>query len=69
MLTMRIPLTCECILALFAADIPKTRNAKVMQCIVRAAFLDEKLGDIFALENPQALDDIRAHSYANELTK
>jgi acetyl-CoA synthetase len=51
---------------LFVGDIPKTRNAKVMRRIVRAAFLGEKLGDTSALENPQALDDIRASARAEK---
>jgi acetyl-CoA synthetase len=29
---------------IFVGDIPKTRNAKVMRRIVRAAYLNEKLG-------------------------
>ena len=43
---------------LFVSDIPKTRNAKVMRRIVRAAFLGEKLGDTSALENPGSLEEI-----------
>jgi acetyl-CoA synthetase len=43
----------------FVADIPKTRNAKVMRRIVRAAYLGETLGDTSALENPASLDDIK----------
>jgi len=43
---------------LFVADIPKTRNAKVMRRIVRAAYLGEKLGDTSALENPGSLEAI-----------
>ena len=43
----------------FVADIPKTRNAKVMRRIVRAAYLGEKLGDTSALENPASLDGIK----------
>ncbi|PYL85809.1 MAG: AMP-dependent synthetase [Verrucomicrobia bacterium] len=42
----------------FVSDIPKTRNAKVMRRIVRAAYLGEKLGDTSALENPSAIDAI-----------
>jgi len=44
---------------LFVADIPKTRNAKVMRRIVRSAYLGEKLGDTSALENPASLEEIR----------
>jgi acetyl-CoA synthetase len=43
---------------IFVGDIPKTRNAKVMRRIVRAAYLGEKLGDTSALENPASLDEI-----------
>jgi acetyl-CoA synthetase len=43
----------------FVADIPKTRNAKVMRRIVRAAYLGERLGDTSALENPASLDEIK----------
>jgi acetyl-CoA synthetase len=44
---------------LFVSDIPKTRNAKVMRRVARAAYLGEKLGDISALENPASLDEIK----------
>jgi len=43
---------------LFVGDIPKTRNAKVMRRVVRAAYLGEKLGDTSALENPASLKEI-----------
>jgi acetyl-CoA synthetase len=43
----------------FVSDIPKTRNAKVMRRIVRAAYLSEKLGDTSALENPASLEEIK----------
>ncbi len=44
----------------FVRDLPKTRNAKVMRRVIRAAFLGEPLGDISSLENPAAVEDIRA---------
>jgi len=43
---------------LFVADIPKTRNAKVMRRLLRAAYIGEKLGDTSALENPASLEAI-----------
>ncbi len=43
---------------LFVADIPKTRNAKVMRRVLRAAYIGEKLGDTSALENPASLEEI-----------
>jgi acetyl-CoA synthetase len=44
---------------LFVGDIPKTRNAKVMRRVVRAAYIGEKLGDTSALENPASLEEIQ----------
>jgi acetyl-CoA synthetase len=44
---------------IFVGDIPKTRNAKVMRRIVRAAYLGEQLGDTSALENPTSLEEIQ----------
>jgi acetyl-CoA synthetase len=44
---------------IFVGDILKTRNAKVMRRIVRAAYLGEKLGNTSALENPASLDQIK----------
>lgn len=43
----------------FVADLPKTRNAKVMRRVIRAAFLGHELGDLSALENPWAVEEIR----------
>lgn len=40
-------------------DLPKTRNGKIMRRAVRSAFLNEETGDLSALENPQALEDIK----------
>jgi acetyl-CoA synthetase len=39
----------------FVADLPKTRNAKVMRRVIRAAYLGDAPGDLSALENPQAV--------------
>jgi acetyl-CoA synthetase len=44
----------------FVADLPKTRNAKVMRRVIRAAWLGEPAGDLSALENPQAVSGITA---------
>jgi acetyl-CoA synthetase len=44
---------------LFVTDLPKTRNAKVMRRMVRAAYLGEGLGDTSSLVNPEALDEVR----------
>jgi acetyl-CoA synthetase len=42
----------------FVTDLPKTRNAKVMRRVIRAAYLGEPPGDISSLENPQAVAEI-----------
>ena len=43
----------------FVPDLPKTRNAKVMRRVLRAAWLDEPAGDLSALVNPEVVDAIR----------
>ncbi len=43
----------------FVKDLPKTRNAKVMRRIIRAAYLGQDAGDTSSLENPQAVEEIR----------
>jgi acetyl-CoA synthetase len=44
---------------LFTDDLPKTRNAKVLRRLIRAAYLGREGGDMSSLENPAALDAIR----------
>jgi acetyl-CoA synthetase len=44
---------------LFVSDLPKTRNAKVMRRIIRAAYLSLDPGDISSLVNPDAVEEIR----------
>jgi len=44
---------------LFVPDLPKTRNAKVMRRVIRAAYLGQDPGDLSALENPEAVAAIR----------
>lgn len=42
----------------FVPDLPKTRNAKVMRRVLRAAHLGLPFGDLSSLENPQSLEAI-----------
>lgn len=42
----------------FVSDLPKTRNAKIMRRVIRAAYLGLPLGDTTALENPNAVEAI-----------
>ena len=51
------PLTPKAVV--FVPDLPKTRNAKVMRRVLRAAWLDEPAGDLSALVNPEVVDTIR----------
>ncbi|HEY3312989.1 MAG TPA: AMP-binding protein [Anaerolineales bacterium] len=44
---------------LFVADLPKTRNAKVMRRMIRAAYLGLEPGDTSSLVNPEAVEEIK----------
>jgi acetyl-CoA synthetase len=44
---------------LFVSDLPKTRNAKVMRRMIRAAYLGQDPGDTSALVNPEVVSEIR----------
>ncbi|MBW7886207.1 MAG: AMP-binding protein [Caldilineaceae bacterium] len=46
----------------FVTALPKTRNAKVMHRIIRAAYLGQPMGDLSSLENPATVDAIREAS-------
>jgi acetyl-CoA synthetase len=41
---------------LFVSELPRTRNAKIMRRVIRAAYLGRPPGDITALENPAAVE-------------
>jgi acetyl-CoA synthetase len=43
----------------FVSDLPKTRNAKVMRRVIRAAYLGLPAGDTSSLLNPDAVEEIR----------
>jgi acetyl-CoA synthetase len=44
---------------LFVSDLPKTRNAKVMRRIIRAAYLGQDPGDTSSLVNPEAVAEMQ----------
>ena len=44
----------------FLDDLPKTRNAKLMRRMLRAAYLGEDPGDTSALVNPEVLEQVKA---------
>lgn len=44
---------------LFVSDLPKTRNAKVMRRMIRAAYLGQDPGDTSSLVNPLVVEEIK----------
>lgn len=44
---------------LFVRDLPKTRNAKIMRRVIRAAYLGQEPGDTSSLVNPEAVSEIQ----------
>src|SRR5437016_4653718 len=45
----------------FVTQLPKTRNAKILRRVIRGAYLGRSdLGDLSSVENPAAIDEIRA---------
>lgn len=44
---------------IFVRDLPHTRNAKIMRRVIRAVYLGRDPGDLSALENPAAVEEIR----------
>ncbi len=47
---------------IFVADLPKTRNLKIMRRVIRAAYLGEDAGDLSSLVNPESVDEIRSNA-------
>jgi acetyl-CoA synthetase len=45
---------------LFVRELPRTRNMKTMRRVIRATLLDESPGDLSALVNPEAVDELQA---------
>ncbi|MCX7931335.1 MAG: AMP-binding protein [Rhodovarius sp.] len=45
---------------LFAEDLPKTRNMKIMRRVIRAVCVGEAVGDLSGLVNPEAVEQLRA---------
>jgi acetyl-CoA synthetase len=43
----------------FVSDLPRTRNAKIMRRVIRAAYLGQEPGDLSSLENPESMNEIR----------
>jgi acetyl-CoA synthetase len=52
----------------WVGDLPKTRNAKIMRRVIRAAYLGLAPGDVTALENPKAVEEIAARAPGSEST-
>lgn len=46
--------------AVYPVDgLPRTRNAKIMRRVIRSAYLGENVGDLSALLNPEAVEEIK----------
>lgn len=43
----------------FVGDLPRTRNMKTMRRVIRAVLVDEPPGDLSALVNPEAVEELR----------
>jgi acetyl-CoA synthetase len=46
----------------FVDELPKTRSAKILRRAIRSTVLREDPGDLSSLENPSALEKIRAQA-------
>ena len=44
----------------FVADLPRTRNAKILRRVVKSVYIGTDPGDLSSLENPSALAAIGA---------
>ena len=42
----------------FVADVPKTRSGKIMRRVIRAKALNQPVGDMSTLANPEAVEEI-----------
>ena len=49
----------------FVAELPKTKNGKVLRRAIRAAYLNLESGDLSSLENPDAIEKIRLLEFYN----
>jgi len=45
---------------LFVEEFPKTQSGKIIRRAIQAAYRGEEFGDLSSMENPEALDEIRA---------
>jgi acetyl-CoA synthetase len=45
---------------LLVADLPKTRNMKIMRRVVRAVYRGDSPGDLSSLVNPEAVAELQA---------
>jgi len=43
----------------FIKDLPRTRSGKIMRRVIRAIVLDQEIGELSVLENPDSIEDIR----------
>ena len=53
---------------LFATDLPRTRNMKILRRVVRAVLTGAPAGDLSSLLNPEAVDALRRTAEAIEVS-
>jgi acetyl-CoA synthetase len=44
---------------IFADELPKTRSGKIMRRVLKALLLNEPVGDVTTLLNPECVDDLK----------
>ena len=52
----------------FVSDLPRTRSGKIMRRVIRAVVTGQPPGDLSTLENPQAVEEVRARAREYGLT-
>jgi len=51
------------------AELPKTKNGKIIHHAIRNAYLKKKLGDLSALDNPESIEEIKNIAPSSESVK
>ena len=47
---------------LYVNDLPKTKNMKIMRRVIKSCLVNEELGDISTLSNPDCIEEIKSHA-------
>ncbi len=49
----------------FVKQLPKTRSGKILRGLIKKKYLDQEIGDISSVENPDAINEIARRPNAN----